>query len=89
MIPLLYTQDGFLVPNKLKRYAIGSRDKLKPNPDGSTSIYVQPGSPGAGKEANWLPAPAEGELSLMLRLYSPGPAVLDGSWKPPPAVKAA
>ena len=77
------------MPNKLDRFLIGSRDKLVPNPDGSTSIYVQHESPGAGKEANWLPAPAEGEVSLLLRLYAPKKSVLIGEWKPPPAVKAA
>ena len=36
----------------------------------------------AGREANWLPAPA-GEFSLMLRLYLPTDDVLAGRWTPP------
>jgi hypothetical protein len=57
--------------------------------DGSLVIYIQKDSPGAGKEANWLPAP-EGKLHLMLRLYWPDenkPSVIDGSWKPPAVEK--
>ena len=77
------------MPNPLKRFVLGSRDALQTAADGSTSIYVQHESPGAGKEANWLPAPAEGEVSLNLRLYEPHRSVLNGEWQPPPAVKIA
>jgi hypothetical protein len=48
----------------------------------------QPESPGPDKEANWLPAPPSGPISLMMRLYAPRPEVLDLKWVPPPAVKA-
>ena len=59
--------------------------------DGSVDIYLQAASPGADKEANWLPAP-NGKFSVMLRLYWPkeGPiSFLNGSWKPPPIKRAA
>jgi hypothetical protein len=32
---------------------------------------------------NWLPAPANGDFSLTLRLYWPQESVLDKSWVPP------
>ena len=39
------------------------------------------------KEASWLPAP-EGPLGVTMRLYSPQPPVLNGTWAPP-AVRRA
>ena len=77
----LYGADQFFVANPLNRYAIGDRDKLVFNPDGSLDIHVQHESPGKDKEANWLPAPA-GKFVLMLRMYWPKdtpPSVIDGS----------
>lgn len=83
----LYDKDGFQVPNGLNRFALGDRDKLTFNADGSLDIYIQNGTPGPDKEANWLPAPAA-EFNLAMRLYSPQRAALDGSWTPPPVKKA-
>jgi hypothetical protein len=79
----MYDKDGFQIPNPINRYAIGDRDKLIYNAEGSLDIYVQSGSPGKDKEANWLPAP-KGEFQPTMRIYSPRPDVLDGSWAPPP-----
>ena len=78
----LYGPDGFFVANSINRYAIGDRDKLAYNPDGSLDIYIQHERPDAGKESNWLPAP-EGEFNLAMRLYWPKPDVTSGAWKPP------
>ena len=80
----LYDADGFQVPNAINRFAIGDRDKLAYNADGSLDLYVQPQSPGEGREANWLPSPASGEMSLTMRIYEPKPEVFDGRWAPPP-----
>lgn len=82
----LYDGDGFQVANPLNRFAVGdhfSDNKLKTNPDGSIDIYIQNESPGKDKESNWLPAP-KGEFNLCLRMYSPGAAMVNGSWLPPP-----
>jgi hypothetical protein len=79
----MYDEDGFTVPNPLKRYAIGDRDDLKFNKDGSLDLYLQHESPGKDKESNWLPAPASGKLGLTMRLYAPKQSVLDGEWAPP------
>ncbi|MCJ7481337.1 MAG: DUF1254 domain-containing protein [Thermodesulfovibrionales bacterium] len=67
----MYDAEGFQVANKLNRFAIGDRDKLKFNADGSVDIYIQSDSPGADKESNWLPSPAKGVLGVTMRLYAP------------------
>jgi hypothetical protein len=78
----LYDNEGFQVANPLDRFAIGDRDPLTYNDDGSLDLYIQHASPGKDKESNWLPAPA-GPFNLTARLYWPKPQVLDGSWAPP------
>jgi hypothetical protein len=82
----VYDLRGFTVPNPTDRYTLGDRSNLKPNTDGSVDIYLQNESPGAGKEPNWLPLPAQ-PFSLHARLYSPRPAAIDGTWAMPPVVK--
>ena len=59
-----------LVANSINRYSRGDRSGMKRDEDGSVTIYVQKGSPGADKETNWLPAP-EGEFFLIMRTYLP------------------
>lgn len=79
----MYDEEGFHVENSLNRFAIGDRDELKFNDDGSLDIYLQHESPGKDKEPNWLPSPAKGNLGITMRLYAPKQQVLDGEWKPP------
>lgn len=81
-------QGWWFVPNRLNKFTVSPRNKLKYNADGSLTLYFQHESPGKAKEANWLPAP-KGDFILMLRMYWPQetpPSILDGTWKPP-AVK--
>jgi hypothetical protein len=80
---------SLLVKNPIQRYLINSPmlPSLVPDPDGGYTIYVQNASPGIDKEANWLPAP-KGPFQMVLRLYWPKPDALNGTWKPPAAVKA-
>jgi hypothetical protein len=79
----LYDQDGYFAANGIHRYAIGDRDRLAFQPDGSLDLLIQAAQPGSA--SNWLPAPA-GRFSLMLRLYWPEEQVLDGRWTPPPVL---
>lgn len=79
----MYDEDMYFTDNPIKRYAIGDRDKLKFNKDGSLDLYLQHKSPGKDKESNWLPAPA-GKFDLILRAYWPMLSVLTGEWNPPP-----
>jgi hypothetical protein len=81
-----YDKDGYFIANPMDRYAIGDRDKLKFNPDGSLDLYIQAQNPGSDYESNWLPS-GEGPFNLTFRLYWPKPAILNGSWQPP-AVEA-
>jgi hypothetical protein len=82
----LYDDQHFFAPNEIKRYSIGTKNKdLKRNPDGSVTFYVQADAP--AERANWLPAPKNSDFSLFIRAYWAQPAVLDGSWTPPPVEK--
>lgn len=79
----LYNKEHLFEPNKLNRFSLGTKSKsLRYNPDGSLTLYFQSESPGADKEANWVPAPKD-EFSLYIRAYWPKAEILDGSWKPP------
>lgn len=78
----MYDAEGFQVPNPINRFAIGDRDPLKYNADGSLDILIQHDSPGPEQESNWLPAP-KGVCGITLRLYAPRPQALDGRWNPP------
>ena len=82
----LYDKDGFPTANPINRNAIGDRDELKFNADGSLDLYFQNESPGKEREANWLPAPTDA-FNLTMRLYAPKFEVLDGRWAPPPIRK--
>jgi hypothetical protein len=79
----MYDAQGFPAANTLDRFAVGDRDPLQYNSDGSLDIYLQHDRPGPDREANWLPAPG-GPLGVTMRLYSPQAAVLNGTWAPPP-----
>lgn len=79
----MYDAEGFQIPNELDRFALGDRDPLSYNDDGSLDIYVQRVSPGPEHQANWLPAPA-GPIGMTMRLYAPAEQALDGRWTPPP-----
>jgi hypothetical protein len=79
----MYDSSGFLVPNPMHRYAIGStHPPLRRQPDGSIVILISHTRP-HGSHINWLPAPSSG-FRLNLRIYRPRRAVLDGRWQPPP-----
>ncbi len=78
----------YLTANAIHRYSIGDRTPgLRSGADGSITIYLQKDSPGADKEANWLPTPQSGGFRPIMRLYQPGQAVLDGSYRLPPIVR--
>jgi hypothetical protein len=85
-----------LIENPINRYLVNSPmvPAMKTNADGSLTLYIQNKSPGADKEANWLPAP-NGPIYLVMRLYWPKttpPSILpvgEGTWQPPGLKRAA
>jgi hypothetical protein len=79
----MYDESGYQVANQIDRFAIGDRDQLKYNADGSLDLYIQHASPGPDKESNWLPGPASGTLGITMRLYAPKAAAIYGRWAPP------
>jgi hypothetical protein len=83
----LYDDQGYFTASALSRYAIGDRDPLKFNADGSLDLYIQHEAPGGDKDNNWLPAPA-GAFNLALRLYWPSDLVVKGEWTPPAVISA-
>ena len=70
--------------NSINRYGILPSMPLKYNADGSLDVYIQARSPGADKEANWLPCPPSDPFNLSVRIYQPKKEVLDGTYKLPP-----
>ena len=78
-----------LVANPLNRYLLNSpmMPQFKKDADGGFTLYFQNESPGADKEANWLPAP-KGPFLVVMRLYWPKPEALEGKWKQPPLTRA-
>ena len=79
----MYDEHGFQVANEIDRFAIGDRDALRYNDDGSLDLFIQHANPGPEKTSNWLPAP-QGPLGITMRLYAPRASILSGEWSPPP-----
>jgi hypothetical protein len=79
--------ESLLVANPLNRYLINSPmlPHLQRDADGGLTLLIQNGSPGADKEANWLPAP-KGPFFMAMRLYWPKEEALEGKWTAPPVV---
>jgi hypothetical protein len=75
----------FMVDNPIHRYSLGDRSGLVQNADGAIDIYIQNAVP-AEHQSNWLPAPA-GDFMLWLRVYQPGAAIMNGTYRVPPVVE--
>lgn len=85
-----YDADGYLVPNAANIYSIGHQAPVVPNSDGTVDLAVQYEDPGASVPAgNWLPIPAAGQFSLVMRLYAPRDVAISGHWLPPVLTVAA
>jgi hypothetical protein len=79
----MYSYDNnYTVENPINRYCLGSDDPLTVNQDGTVTLYMQSTSPGAGKEANWLPSPPSGRWYILLRSYAPAREAVEASFDP-------
>lgn len=66
------------------RYSVGAHpETLVRADDGGITLHLQAKAPGGDADANWLPTSATEPWFLILRLYRPGHAVLDGTWHCP------
>jgi hypothetical protein len=68
------------------QFAICNCMPVKYDSDGSLDRYFQTTSPGADKEANWLPAQTGG-FELTMRLSGPKSDALTGKGSLPPMTK--
>ena len=77
------------IDNPLDRYLLSSEmmEEFETEEDGSLVLHIGKDSPGQGLEPNWLPAP-DGPFYMVLRLYGPEQAALEGRWAPPAAERA-
>jgi hypothetical protein len=84
------TGSFFLTPNALNRYSIGDRTSgLVRNEDGALDIWIARADPGDRRSPNWLPAPAQGPFSLVLRAYLPREELTSQRYTPPSVDKIA
>ncbi|WP_436489501.1 DUF1214 domain-containing protein [Chitinophaga sp. ARDCPP14] len=86
-VTLYSVPDYHVVNNSLMRYSINNVSGLKPNPDGSKSIWLGSTKPPGSDDVNWLPTPAGKGFALTFRMYVSKPEVLDGKWFPAPIQK--
>ena len=70
-------QGWWFVPNPLNKFTVSPRNNLRPNADGSVTLYLQNELPGADKEANWLPAPKGDFLTHATDVLSIGNLAFD------------
>ncbi|MFT5484433.1 MAG: hypothetical protein ACI9GW_003098 [Halieaceae bacterium] len=76
-------EDSNWEKNSMQRYGLGDRTAgLQYGEDGSLILQIQHEEPDEGL-SNWLPAP-QGGFYIILRLYEPQDALLDGSYEIPP-----
>lgn len=73
--------DRQLVANAIDRYCLSSRDRLQRDADGGLTLVMQ--TPAPQEQSNWLPTPASGAFTLVLRLYGPQRQVIEQKWQMP------
>jgi len=73
--------DRQLVANPIDRYCLSSRDALQADADGGLTLVMQPSAPQTSN--NWLPTPASGAFTVILRLYGPKQEVIEQRWRMP------
>ncbi len=78
-----YGADDYLIDNPIQRFALGDRDPLVYNPDGSLDLWIQSDEPTGKPLSNWLPVKPDQVFSLNARLYWPKSTAVDAAWRMP------
>ncbi len=78
-----YGADDFFIDNPLQRFALGDRDPLLFNADGSLDLLVQASAPEGEMKRNWLPVKSGQAFLLNARLYWPKATALNRQWGMP------
>ncbi|WP_442894556.1 DUF1214 domain-containing protein [Bradyrhizobium sp. AZCC 1588] len=74
----------YFVDNPINRYTIGDRTPgLRRGADGSIDIWMSRSEPSTAPNANWLPTPADGNFTVLLRAYLPKPSLVEGRYELP------
>lgn len=77
-------EDLNLIANPIDRYSVGDHaSRLRIDGDGGLTLYLQPDPPAGEREPNWLPTSPKSRWFVILRMYRPGAAALEGSWRCP------
>ncbi|MFT4294693.1 MAG: DUF1214 domain-containing protein [Micropruina sp.] len=76
---------GYLVSEPTGPSNVSSHGELAASADGAVEILLQSHRP-SDAAANWLAVPP-GRFALMLRVYLPGAAIVDGDYRVPPIVE--
>jgi hypothetical protein len=82
-ITLYDLQNGFFIPNDLKKYSVGENAGMELDDDGGITIYVAASQPDGVPVQNWLPVErSDLEIGVILRIYEPDLEVMK-TWEPP------
>lgn len=77
---------GYMVDATTGHASVNDHSGLVANPDGSVDILLQPHRPSDAAQ-NWVATPP-GRFKLMLRVYLPGAAIVEGRYEVPPVLRA-
>ena len=76
-------ENGFFIPNELKKYSVGENAGFKLNSTGGIDIYVSATKPDGVPDENWLPINRDNiAVNGMMRIYEPD-AEKSKTWKIP------
>lgn len=77
-----------VLPNPEKRYLLNRETRPEYGSDGSLTLYFAAEKPKDAPDGNWLPTPKGSVYRLTFRFYGPLGGVANGTYFPPPLVKA-
>ncbi|UYL09285.1 DUF1214 domain-containing protein [Bdellovibrio sp. SKB1291214] len=81
------TKDFKVIPNPANKFIINNQTGVKPNSDGSVTLYFSSKLPEGVPQENWMPTPAGANYNLTFRFYGPTKELQDGRYYPPALVK--